>query len=144
MLTGEFHNTLDEKGRLNFPAKFREELAVDKLVITKGIDKCLWAFHPAKWAEVKQGIMANTSPFHAAARRVQRTIVSPAQEVEIDKTGRIAIPQSLREYASLAKDCVVSGVDTYFEIWDRETYAAYCADGDNEFSAAAEELGVII
>jgi MraZ protein len=144
MLTGEFNNTLDEKGRLNFPAKFRDELAVDRLVVTKGMDKCLWAFHPTKWAEVKRNIMANTSPFHAAARRVQRTIVSPAQEVEIDKTGRIAIPQSLREYASLTKDCVVAGVDTYFEIWDKDTYAAYCEDGADEFSAAAEELGVVI
>jgi MraZ protein len=143
-LTGEFNNTLDEKGRLSFPAKFRDELAVDRLVVTKGMDKCLWAFHPAKWAEVKRGIMANTSPFHAASRRVQRTIVAPAQEVEIDKTGRIAIPQSLREYASLVKDCVVSGVDTYFEIWDRDRYAAYVEEGDGEFSAAAEELGVII
>ena len=144
MLTGEFNSILDEKGRFNFPARFREELAVDRLVITKGMDKCLWVFHPTKWAEVKRNIMANTSPFRAKARRVQRTIVSPSQEVEIDKTGRIAVPQSLREYASLTKDCVVAGVDTYFEIWDKETYAAYCEDRDNEFSAAVEELGVVI
>jgi MraZ protein len=142
MLTGEFNNTLDEKGRLSFPAKFREELGIDRLVITKGVDRCLWAFPPVKWAEVKRNIMA-TSPFHKNARLVQRTFVSPAQEVEIDKTGRIAIPQSLREYSSLTKDCVVTGVETYFEIWDKETYAAYCENADNEFSAAVEELGVV-
>ena len=143
MLTGEYHNTLDEKGRLSFPARFREELGADRLVLTKGLDKCLWAFHPARWDAVKRKIMDNTSPFQAKARRVQRTFVSPAQEVEIDKAGRIAVPQSLRDYAALAKDCVVSGVETYFEIWDRETYEQYGEDGSGELDGAAEELGVI-
>jgi MraZ protein len=143
MLTGEYNNTLDDKGRLSFPAKFREELACETLVVTKGPDNCLWAFHPAKWEEVKRKIMENTSPFQAKARLVQRTFVAPAQEVEIDKAGRIAVPPSLRDYAALAKDCVVAGVETYFEIWDRARRDEYCARAETELGVAAEELGVV-
>jgi MraZ protein len=72
---------------------------------------------------------------------VQRRIIAPAQEVEVDKLGRIAVPQSLREFASLSKDCVILGISKYIEIWDAEAYRKYLEDNESEFLAAAEELG---
>ena len=88
--------------------------------------------------------METTSPFQARARLVQRRIIAPAQEVEVDKAGRIAVPQSLREFAALTKECVILGIDKYVEIWDSDQYKAYWEENEAEFRAAAEELGSVL
>jgi MraZ protein len=141
LLTGEFRNTLDEKGRISLPAKLRGELAGSEFVLTQGVDNCLWLFPPDQWTALSQKLMESTSLFAARARLVQRRIVAPAQEVEVDKLGRIAIPQSLREFAGLSRDCIILGISKYIEIWDAEAYRTYLADNESEFLAAAEELG---
>jgi MraZ protein len=141
LLTGEFRNTLDEKGRVSLPAKLRGELAGNEFVLTQGVDNCLWLFPPDQWTALSQKLMESTSLFAARARLVQRRIVAPAQEVEVDKLGRIAIPQSLREFAGLSRDCIILGISKYIEIWDAEAYRTYLADNESEFLAAAEELG---
>jgi MraZ protein len=141
LLTGEFRNTLDEKGRLSLPAKLRGELPGSEFVLTQGVDNCLWLFPPDQWANLSQKLMESTSLFAAKARLVQRRILAPAQEVEIDKLGRIAIPQSLREFAHLTKECVILGITKYLEIWDGDAYRKYLEDNETEFLAAAEELG---
>ncbi len=87
LLTGEFRNTLDEKGRLSLPARMRSELPGLALVLTQGIDKCLWVFPPLQWQEFSQKLMASTSLFQARSRLVQRRILAPAQDVEIDRLG---------------------------------------------------------
>jgi len=140
-LTGEFRNTLDEKGRLSVPAKLRGELEVGTFTLTQGVDKCLWLFPPAEWKSLSEKLMSETSLFHARARLIQRRILAPSQEVELDKAGRIAIPQSLREYAGLSKDCVILGISKYVEIWDAEAYRRYLAEHESEFLEAAEVLG---
>ncbi|MDP3179504.1 MAG: division/cell wall cluster transcriptional repressor MraZ, partial [Spirochaetaceae bacterium] len=136
-----FRNTLDEKGRLSLPAKLRAGLPGNEFVLTQGIDACLWLFAPEQWGTLSTKIMESTSLFAARARLIQRRILAPAQEVELDKLGRIAIPQSLREFASLSKDCVILGISKYIEIWDGEAYRKYLEDNDSEFAQAAEELG---
>lgn len=141
LLTGEFKNTLDEKGRLSLPAKLRSELAGGSFVLTQGMDNCLWLFPPEQWEALSRKILEQTSLFAARARLVQRRILAPAQEVEIDKLGRIAVPQSLREFANLNKECVILGISKYIEIWDGEAYRKYLEDNESEFLAAAEELG---
>ncbi len=141
LLTGEFRNTLDEKGRLSLPAKLRGELPGNEFVLTQGVDACLWLFPPDQWAALSKKLMESTSLFAAKARLVQRRILAPAQEVEVDKLGRIAIPQSLREFAGLTRDCVILGITKYIEIWDGETYRKYLEENESEFLAAAEELG---
>jgi MraZ protein len=141
MLTGEFRNTLDEKGRLSLPARLRGELPEQNLVLTQGVDNCLWLFPPAQWADLSAKLMAQTSLFQARSRLVQRRILAPAQEVEVDRLGRISIPQSLREWAGLSRDCVILGISRYIEIWDAGAYAEYLAANEDEFLAAAEELG---
>lgn len=144
LLTGEFRNSLDEKGRLSLPARLREELAGTNFVLTQGVDPCLWLFSPDEWESLSQKLMASTSIFQAKSRLVQRRILAPAQEVEVDKMGRISIPQSLREWAGLSKDCVILGITKYIEIWDAEAYRKYTAESESEFQAAAEELGGVI
>jgi MraZ protein len=144
MLTGEYHNTLDEKGRLMIPAKLRAEIAGNELVLTRGVDRCLWLFPPGEWQRISDNLMSATSPFHARARLIQRRIVAPAQAVEIDKTGRISIPLSLREDSGLKKEVVLLGIKKYIEIWDEEEYQAYWKDNENAFQKAAEELGELV
>lgn len=144
LLTGEFRNTLDDKGRVSLPSRMRSELPGNILIITQGIDRCLWLFLPEQWKILSGKLMETTSPFQARARLVQRRIIAPAQEVEIDKAGRLAIPQSLREFAQLTKDCVILGIEKYIEIWDSDQYKAYWDENEAEFRAAAEELGSVL
>lgn len=144
LLTGEFKNTLDDKGRLSLPSRLRSGLPGNVLILTQGVDQCLWLYPPEQWKELSRKLMEATSPFQSKSRLVQRRIIAPAQEVEIDKAGRIAIPQSLREFAGLAKDCVILGIDKYIEIWDSENYRAYWDANEEEFKSAAEELSVIL
>jgi MraZ protein len=141
LLTGEFRNTLDEKGRLSLPARMRGELPGTNLVLTQGVDKCLWLFPPMQWQELSRKLMASTSLFQARSRLVQRRILAPAQEVEIDRLGRISIPQSLREWAGLSRECVILGISKYIEIWNAEEYQKYLDENKDEFLSAAEELG---
>jgi len=141
LLTGEFRNTLDEKGRLSLPARMRSELSGTNLVLTRGVDTCLWLFQPAQWAELSQKLLATTSPFQAKSRLVQRRIIAPAMELEIDRLGRISIPQSLRESAALSRECVILGISKYIEIWDAAEYQKYLDEHEEEFLDAAETLG---
>ena len=143
LLTGEYRNTLDEKGRILFPTRLRNELTGNVLVLTQALDKCLWLFTPEEWKELSVKIMTNSSPFNSQARLVLRRFIVFAQEVEFDKSGRISIPQSLREYANLTKDCVVLGVNKYIELWDSTTYQDYLSASESSFQEAAEGLSSI-
>ncbi|MCR5613172.1 division/cell wall cluster transcriptional repressor MraZ [Treponema sp.] len=143
LLTGEYKNTLDEKGRISFPAKLRQELNESTLIVTQALDHCLWLFTPEEWKNLSTKLMESASPFDAKNRLVLRRIVAPAQEVEFDKSGRLSIPQSLREYASLSKDCVLLGIDKYIELWDSESYEQYLRETESSFLDAAEGLSAI-
>ena len=115
-ITGEYRNTIDEKGRIMFPVKARTSLPENRLIITRGMDNCLWLFPPAEWEKFSEKIMKSASLSKAGSRAVLRRLTE--QETEIDKSGRISIPQSLREYASLEKECIILGQYAYFELWD--------------------------
>lgn len=144
LFSGEFRNTLDDKGRISLPARLRSEVAGSTIVMTQGIDRCLWLFPTETWAEFSTKLTDSVSVFHARTRLVQRRIVAPAQDIEIDKAGRIMIPQSLREFAGLTKDCVILGINRYMEVWDAEQYRLYWQENESDFQAAAEELGTIL
>lgn len=128
LLIGEYRNTLDEKGRILFPSKLRNALTETSLFITKSLDKCLWLYTPERWNELQTKLMENTSSFSERNRKIRRYLLGSAQEVEFDKAGRISIPQLLREYAGLSKDCVIVGVDRYIELWDAEAYRKAAED----------------
>ena len=144
MITGEYHISLDDKGRIMLPAKVRSGFLGNTVVLTQGVDKCLWVFEPAEWKQICDNLMESTNMFQARARLIQRRIIAPAQENELDRSGRINVSPALREYAGLHKECVVLGVGTYLEIWDEQKYMSYWEENESEFQQAAEELGKLL
>lgn len=140
LLTGEYRNTLDEKGRILFPSKLRSQITGNVLIITKSIDNCLWLYTPEEWKILSEKIMESASPFDQKARLVIRHLIAPAQEVEFDKAGRLSIPQSLREYAGLSKDCVVLGVNRFIELWDAAKYQEYSEQNESALIDATSAL----
>ena len=147
LLTGEYRNTLDEKGRILFPVKLRNELFSNNekttLIVTQSFDRCLWLYIVDEWAKLSSKIMDTASPFNKQNRLVLRSLIAPAQEIELDKSGRLSIPQSLREYANLTKDCVILGINKYIELWDLETYSNYLLENEESLKDAAEALSEI-
>ncbi|MCR5437550.1 MAG: division/cell wall cluster transcriptional repressor MraZ [Treponema sp.] len=143
LLTGEYNNTLDEKGRVSFPVKLRTAVNQNVLMVTKGLDRCLWLFTLEEWESFASKIMANASMMKKKNLDVIRHFIAPAQQVEFDKTGRLSIPQSLREYASLSKECTVLGIAKYIELWDAATYSEYLTASEDSFRDAAEEFNDI-
>jgi len=141
MITGEYRYSLDEKGRLMVPAKIRADITGNVLILTRGIEKCLWLFSPEEWKSISGKLLASTSIFQEKTRLIQRRFIAPAQEVEIDRTGRIVIPSTLREYGGLTKECIVLCMLNRLEIWDDVVYQNYWEDKESEFQAAAEGLG---
>lgn len=143
MFFGEFQHTLDPKGRMNIPAKFREGLG-ESVYLTKGLDQCLFVFPPDEWgvfeAKLKTLPLTNKN-----ARAFIRHFFAGATECETDKQGRIVIPQNLREHAGLDREAVVIGVGTRVEIWSNENWNAYNQDDSLNYEAIAEhmaELGI--
>ena len=147
LLTGEYRNTLDEKGRILFPTRLRNELFAESdknvLIITQAFDHCLWLYTLDEWKNISSKIMETASPFNQKDRIVLRHFIAPAQEVELDKSGRLSIPQSLREYAHLSKDCVILGINKYMELWDAQAYSDYLGENADSLEEAAEALSSI-
>lgn len=141
ILTGEYKNNLDEKGRISLPVKLRASLGDATVTITRGVDDCLWLFPQETWTVFLAKIMEQASLFKSQSRSVLRRLVAPAQELELDKQGRISIPQSLRDYASLEKECLVLGISKYLEIWSVDRYNEYLKESENDFLKASEALG---
>ena len=141
MLTGEFKYSLDEKGRLMIPQPIRQAITGNVIVITRGIDRCIWLFPPEEWKTISQNLIDAASPFLEKTRLIQRRILAPAQELEIDRSGRISIPVTLREYADLKKECIILGMLKSIEIWDEAIYNEYWNENESRFRSAAEELG---
>lgn len=144
MITGEYRNNLDEKGRMLVPSRVRSLIAGNKLVLTRGIDKCLWVYTPEEWKRISSMILDSSSVFKSKTRLLQRRIIAPAQECEIDKSGRINIPPTLRDSAGLTKEVVLLAMEKYMEIWDAEEYNSYLNESEEDFLAAAEDLGDLL
>ncbi len=138
MFLGEFQHLIDGKGRVILPAKFREELA-DGLVITKGLEDCLFVYTPAEWNKLEDKIREMPLT-NQNARAFTRNFFSGAAKGAPDKQGRVSLPQNLRDYAGLNKDVVVIGVGARAEIWDKEKWAKYSAETESSYSEIAEQL----
>jgi MraZ protein len=136
---GQYNITLDEKGRIVFPLRLRSDISDSTVMITHGSDRCLWIFSLAEWeafsAQAKQSVKQSDKWM------MQRNLFASAQEVEIDKTGRLSIPQSLRVHADLSKDCVIHNIKPQMlELWDAEEYKAYLERSEASFREAMENL----
>src|SRR6056297_2245264 len=146
MITGEYKASIDEKGRIMVPARIRAAISGNMLIVTRGIDRCVWLFPPEEWTRISENLMSSTSVFKARTRLLQRRIIAPAQEIEIDKSGRLNIPPTLRESAEmkLKGEAVILGIDSYMELWDIDAYADYLQESETDFMEAAEELGELL
>lgn len=138
MFMGEHQHSIDPKGRLFIPARFREGLG-DRFVITKGLDGCLFAYARPEWESLEQKL--KSLPFTKGdARAFVRFFFSGAAECEADKQGRILIPGNLREYAKLEKDVTIIGVSTRVEIWAKAQWDQYNARAAAAYEEIAENI----
>jgi len=138
---GEFQHTIDEKGRLAIPAKFRPPLA-EGLVVTRGIDRCLYVWTLDQWQELAQR-MSKLPIVQENARRITRHFFSGAVDTKMDKMGRIILPQFLRQYASLDDEVVVAGANANIEIWSHDRWMSELAQGEEQSSILAEHLAPV-
>lgn len=135
---GEFQHSIDEKGRMIVPARFRDGLG-DRFVITKGLDNCLFVYPMEEWLVLEEKLRA--LPFTKAdARAFVRFFLSGATECELDRQGRILLPANLREYAQLDKDVVVIGVSSRVEIWSKVVWEEYSLKASQEYEGLAEKV----
>jgi len=138
MFLGEYQHSLDAKGRIIVPSKFREELGA-RFIATKGLDNCLFLYPMDEWKVIEEKL--RTLPFtRADVRSFARFFFSGASELEIDKQGRILLPPNLREYAGIEKDLTIIGVGARVEIWANEKWAPYNQTAQSSYEIIAENL----
>lgn len=135
---GEYHHTIDAKGRVIVPAKFRQNLGTN-FVLTRGMDGCLFGYPNDQWSKLEEQL--DKLPLTKKdARSFVRFFYSSAAEIEIDKQGRINISSTLMEYADLAKNCVIIGVSDRIEIWDQERWEKFSKDAEENFDDISEKM----
>lgn len=138
MFIGSYQHSLDSKGRLSIPARFREELG-QRFVVTKGLDECLFGFPLKEWAQQEQALRSLPLA-RGDARAFSRLFFSGAAEVEADAQGRVIIPPQLRAYARIERDVVVIGVSTRIEIWDAGAWENYRTKAEDSYEEIAEKV----
>jgi MraZ protein len=135
MLLGEFEHTIDDKNRLTLPAKFRQALS-GGLVITRGMDGCLYCYPHAEWERMVTGRLAGLDPLSKEGRVMHRYFFAGASEAAPDKQGRVMVPGALAKSAGIGREVVIAGVGDHLEIWDRAAWA----DHVKEFEGSAEDV----
>lgn len=139
MLIGEYKHTIDAKRRLAIPAKFRKELG-KKIIITKGFENCLFVYSEKEWKEVMNKLR-NMPTMQSGARSISRIFLAGAMEVNLDRLGRILIPEYLGKYANLKKDAVICGISNKLEIWDVKNWESYKEKAEKDIGSVSEKLG---
>ena len=142
MFMGEYHHSIDAKGRLIVPSKFREQLK-DEFVITKGFDGCLYGYTMEEWSNTEEKFKTVTLT-SKDARKFLRFFFSGASTCEVDKQGRILIPPNLREYAGLDKEIVSAGVYSRIEIWSKDRWEENSYEDMDDVAEHMAELGISI
>lgn len=143
MFMSEYNHTVDAKGRLIIPAKFREVLG-EEFVVSKGMDGCLFVYANEDWNAFEQKL-TSLPLINKEARQFARFFLAGAAQVELDKQGRILLPATLRDFAGLDKDVVLVGVGSRIEIWSKEKWETMNADDNmDDITAAMEGLGLTI
>lgn len=138
---GEYQHSVDQKGRVIIPAKFREELG-EKFILTKGLDNCLFVYSEEEWINLEAKL--KSLPFtNKDVRAFTRFFFAGATECELDKQGRILIPQNLRDHAKLDKDIYIIGVSTRVEIWDKVRWEEYCSEDNLSPDEIAEQMAIL-
>ena len=138
MLIGEYKHTLDPKKRLSMPSKWRKELG-KKLVVTRGLDNCLFVYPIAEWKKITEKI-GQLPLGQADTRSFNRFFLSGAVEVEVDSVGRILVPDFLKDFGGLDTKVVLAGIHDRIEIWDETRWEAYKKGIEAQADALAEKL----
>lgn len=142
-VNGEYRNTIDEKGRIMIPPRLREQLATSELMLTKSMDNTLWLFTKNDFAQLEAAVnYGPLSLFNQNSRILDMTVIAPARDVELDKAGRLSVPQVLRDYASLAPktECVILGSRNHIEIMSAERYEKLMESYKTQVSQAGNNL----
>lgn len=137
MFIGEYHHSIDEKGRIIIPSKLRDELG-KQFILTRGLDGCLFIYNKNEWDNVISKY--KELPNIKEARNFMRFFLSGATYCEFDKQGRINIPSPLINYASLIKECIIIGVNDRLEIWSKENWESFVSENEQSFSDMADHL----
>src|SRR5436190_3503728 len=139
MLLGAYEHTIDDKNRLTLPAKFRKTFA-EGIVVTRGLDGCLYAFRREDWDRLVESRLATLDPLSPEGRRLERFFFSGATEAELDGQGRVMLPKELIEHAGLNREVSVAGVNERLEIWDRAAWRKELAEVEGSAEDVAERL----
>lgn len=142
MFYGEYEHTLDKKDRLIIPSKFRDvfkEHGIEKLFITRGLDKCLFVFAEDEW-RLQEQKFRTLSFTKQEARRFNRLYFSGATEVSPDRQNRVLVPQYLKDFAGIQRHIVIVGVSSRIEIWAKERWKEFCETAPESFEELAEKL----
>jgi MraZ protein len=143
LFLGEYEHSVDAKGRVAIPAKFRLQVETG-LVVTRGFEHCLFAYPMQEWEQLSQRV--SSLPLgQPQARQLRRLLFANAFDTELDKQGRILLPGALREYAGIGELAVIAGMNTYFEIWSQEAWAGEQASLAEDAAAIAgtmADLGI--
>jgi MraZ protein len=139
MLLGEYEHTIDDKGRLTLPAKFRQVMA-GGVVVTRGLDSCLYAYAREDWERLVESRLRDLDPLSREGRQLQRFFFASASEAEPDKQGRVVIPAPLAQAAGLQREVVVAGVYDHLEIWDRDSWRQQMREVEGNAEHVAERL----
>jgi len=142
MFIGEYRHTLDDKGRIAIPAKLRySKVGEDEYwVATKGFDRCLFLYPKHEWERIVKKINERLTFTKKEDRSFLRMFISPATEQAVDRQGRIAVPQSLREYAGIQKEVVTLGAVNRIEIWSEENWNRYKEENEKSFDVIGEKI----
>lgn len=137
MLMGEYHHSIDDKGRLTIPAKIRYDLG-ESFVVTRGLDNCLFVYPMNEWNAIieKYKELPNTRD----ARNFMRFFLSGATTCEFDKQGRLKLPQPLIKFADLSKECIIIGVNDRLEIWSDKRWNDFTTENESNLSEIADKL----
>jgi MraZ protein len=138
MFLGEYEHTIDDKGRLTIPAKFRDELE-GGVVITRGLDGCLWAFSRSEW-EILAEKISKLPTTNQAARNFARFMFSNASDSIPDRQGRVLVTQNLRDYAGIQNETIVIGVMNRVEIWNPAKWSQVVAEVEEDPEAVVSQL----
>lgn len=141
MFIGEYSLTIDEKGRLSVPVKFRNDLK-GKAVVTRGLDNSLFLYTMPEWRRLAEKL-ANLPISKANTRAFSRLMLAGAMDCDLDKAGRIVLPDYLREFAKIEKKVVVAGLYNRLEIWSEDLWTKYKKHTEKDSNDIAEQLGEI-
>ena len=142
MFYGEYIHSIDRKGRLVLPAKFRDtakDNGIEKFYLTRGLDKCIFMFSEDEWKPQEQKFK-NISFTKQEGRAFNRMFFSGAVEIVPDRQGRFIVPQYLKDFAGIKRDTMIIGVSSRIEIWDSELWKEFYANSKNGFETIAEKI----